>query len=67
MIFKAVYRKAGGHYDVAVFVAPAMDRTFAKLGDLTMDDRDWRAFKRSVRVDAADRPEGAPCWTFEEA
>ena len=50
-VFRTRARKMGGHYHVAVFSAPSSLRTFAKLGDLVMDEEDYRALKLSLKGD----------------
>lgn len=56
-VFKARATKQGGHYHVAIFSASKENETFAKLGDLVMDEDDWEAFRYSI---------GKSYWTLEE-
>lgn len=39
--FRIRYRKRGRHYHLRVFSAPQPGATYAKLGDLTLDEDDW--------------------------
>lgn len=43
-VFRVRYRKLGGHYHLRIFSARTRESTFAKLGDLVMDEDDWDAF-----------------------
>lgn len=45
MYWKFIYRLLGGHYHVSVFTSLNQDGTFAKLGDLIMDERDFSSLK----------------------
>ena len=48
MIFRVRWQKRGGHIHTRVFSAPTRDGTFAKLGDLTFDERDWDGFRLQI-------------------
>ena len=48
MIMRIRYRKLGGHYHCRVFTAPASDQTFAKVGELVFDERDWSSLDRML-------------------
>lgn len=41
MIMRIRYQKLGGHYHCRVFTAPSENQTFAKVGELLFDERDW--------------------------
>lgn len=58
-VFRTWAELRGAHYHVAVFSAPRPDRTFAKLGDLVMDERDYRAFTTKLRGEHRLRGEAA--------
>lgn len=45
VIFKFRSKKLGGHYHTAVYSAPGPNYTFAKLGDIVLDERDFQALK----------------------
>lgn len=55
MVFKIKYRKIGGHYHCDVLSAPTGQATFACLGALILDERDFEALKR-----------GGGQWLFED-
>ena len=42
-VFKLKGKRWGGHYHVSVFSARSPLQTFAKLGDLVLDEADWQA------------------------
>lgn len=42
--FRVRYEKRGGHIHCRVFSAENPSGTFAKLGELVMDERDWQSF-----------------------
>jgi hypothetical protein len=64
MIFKARYERLGSHIKVTVFSATAANHTFANIGSLTMDERDWESFRRSIKLRVS---ESIPySWTLEE-
>ena len=46
--FRIRYQKRGGHIHCRVFSASNPSGTFAKLGDLTMDEQDWDSFRDQV-------------------
>lgn len=52
-IFKARYRRLGGHVHARIFSAQRFrdceDLNFALLGDLTFDLEDWASFKEQTR------------------
>jgi hypothetical protein len=48
MIFKYRAQKKGGHYHTSVYSAKEENMTFAKLGDLILDERDFEALKSGV-------------------
>lgn len=50
-VFRTRARKMGGHWHVRVFSADRPDHTFAKLGDLTMDDDDYGAFCQRLKAE----------------
>lgn len=50
-VFRTRARKLGGHWTVRVFSAPRPDHTFAKLGELTMDEDDYREFCTKFRAE----------------
>lgn len=41
MVIRLRYRQLGGHVHCRVFTAPFIDHTFAKVGDLIFDEREW--------------------------
>jgi hypothetical protein len=43
-VFRTRTEKRGGHWHVRVFSAKRDDLTFAKLGDLVMDEADYARF-----------------------
>lgn len=43
-VFRSVAERLGAHWHVAVFSARSKDHTFAKLGNLVMDDHDYQWF-----------------------
>lgn len=43
--FRVRWKRLGGHYHCRVFSAENPAGTFAKLGDLVMDERDWESFQ----------------------
>lgn len=43
-VFRTRAEKRGGHWHVRVFSAKRADLTFAKLGDLVMDEADYARF-----------------------
>jgi hypothetical protein len=45
IFFKLIHDKQGGHYHCAVFSAKQVDGTFAKLGDLCLDENDFNALE----------------------
>ena len=45
MIISLRWTKLGGHIHCRLFPAPGPDRTFAKCGDLTFDEREWPEVK----------------------
>ena len=49
--FRIWYRQLGGHIHCRIFSAENPSGTFAKLGDLTMDEKDWESFKAQIGVD----------------
>lgn len=46
--FRIRWQRRGGHIHCRVFSAENPSGTFAKLGDLTMDERDWEGFKAQI-------------------
>lgn len=48
VIFRVRWKKLGGHYHLRVFSGTTPEGTFAKLGELALDERDWQAFMDSV-------------------
>ena len=46
--FRVRYKQLGGHIHCRVFSAENPFGTFAKLGDLTMDERDWDSFRAQI-------------------
>lgn len=46
--FRVRYEKLGAHIHCRVFSASNPSGTFAKLGDLTMDEKDWDSFRDQV-------------------
>jgi hypothetical protein len=42
--FRVRYQKLGGHFHTRVFSAENPRGTFAKLGELTFDEKDWASF-----------------------
>lgn len=40
-VFKVKAVKQGAHFHVTYWSSTAWDHTFAKLGDLVMDEEDW--------------------------
>lgn len=48
MIFKFRAKKMGGHFHTSVFSALSEDYTFAKLGDIVLDERDYAALKNNA-------------------
>ena len=50
MIFMRVrFKKQGGHYHCRVFTAKHVDETFAKVGELVFDEREWADIVRLFR------------------
>ena len=49
MLMRIRAKKHGGHYHCRVFTSPAKDETFAKVGDLILDERDWKELERMLR------------------
>jgi hypothetical protein len=46
VIFRFVPKRGGAHVHIAVFMAPAIDQTFAKMGDLVLHGgSEWEAFR----------------------
>lgn len=56
MFFRTRYQKLGGHYHVRVFSSKTANGTFAKLGDLTMDEKDWPAFQTAFKAEHLEEP-----------
>lgn len=52
-VFKLIAEKFGGHYYISVFSSPAWNQTFAKLGELTMDEKDYASFKEALNSQVA--------------
>jgi len=48
LIFRIRYKQLGGHIHCRVFSGADRQGTFAKLGDLTFDERDWREFRQQA-------------------
>jgi len=46
--FRVRYELLGGHYHLRVFSANNPSGTFAKLGDLVMDEADRDSFKHQI-------------------
>jgi hypothetical protein len=46
--FRMCYSYVGRHYRCRVFSASNPSGTFAKLGDLVMDEKDWDCFRDQV-------------------
>jgi hypothetical protein len=46
--FRVRWRVLGGHIHCRVFSAENPSGTFAKLGDLIMDERDWNSFRDQI-------------------
>ena len=44
-VFKCKFEILGGHVHCRIFVAQGIGYTFAKLGNLCMDLKDWEDFK----------------------
>jgi hypothetical protein len=64
VIFKARYERLGGHVTVTIFSATAANHTFANLGSLTMDERDWESFRRSIKLRVSESIPDS--WMLEE-
>ncbi len=45
MIIKGKWKLAGGHVHIRVFVGKAMDQTFAKSGDLCVQEDEFKRFR----------------------
>jgi len=48
-IFRYRYTKAGGHYHIRAF-SGVINQTFAKMGDLVMDERDFARLQEVCRL-----------------
>lgn len=51
MIFKTRAILQGGHFHVRVFSAKSPEHTFAKLGSLIMDSRDYESFTAAFEAE----------------
>ncbi len=41
-VFKVRYEKLGGHYHCRIFSGGGLNQTYARIGDITMDEDDWK-------------------------
>jgi hypothetical protein len=53
-VFKYKAERRGGHWWVSVFSAKDFSQTFAKLGELVMDDHDITHFAKTVMTGGAE-------------
>ena len=50
MMMRLRYRQLGGHIHCRVFTAKAPHLTFAKVGDLIFDEREWPEVRKLLRA-----------------
>jgi len=48
MIFRVRFQRRGNHIHARIFSCPTRVGTFAQLGELTLDDRDWASFRLQI-------------------
>ena len=65
MIFRFRCEKLGKHWYCKVSSAPAADQTFAGIGRLVMDDRDFESIKKLGREVELGRADGRGFYCFE--
>ena len=59
-VMRIRYKKLGGHIHCRVFTAPWPDQTFAKVGELVFDEREWpdvRDMLRTAQLVKEDQPD----------